>query len=238
MIIGRGLLGKALMKIDNDKYLFYVNGISNSVMEEIPDDNFEAQQIKEIAENIGDKTFIYLSTSQVNRKENFCRPYVLHKYKMEVLAANLFPNYIIVRTSNLVGNNPWNKHTLFNYLYNSLHEENEIHVNESIVRNILDVDHFVLLFESYLNNFLVKNCTIDLVNPVSFNMGEILNAFETTFSKKFSRNHLDDHFAYFGAPCILSSKLVEHCKISLNKYLLTLLNKYYLYVEKNELNKI
>ena len=165
MIIGRGLLGKALINIDSDKYLFYVNGISNSVIAEIPDDNFEAQQIKEIYEKIGDKTFIYLSTSQVNRKENFSRPYVLHKHKMEVLTTKLFANYIIVRTSNLVGNNPWNKHTLFNYLYNSLNVGNEIHVNEFIIRNILDVDYFVLLCEYYLNHFFTSNSSIDLVNP-------------------------------------------------------------------------
>lgn len=228
MIIGRGLLGKALINIDSEKYLFYVNGISNSVMEEIPDDNFEVQQIKEISEKIGDKTFIYLSTSQVNRKENFCRPYVLHKYKMENLTAKLFPNYIIVRTSNLVGNSPWNKHTLFNYLFNSLNEGNEIYVNELIIRNVLDVDHFVLLFEYYLNHFFTKNCIIDLVNPVSFNMREILSAFEATFSKKFARNQLDDHFAYFGAPCNLSLILVEQCTIPLENYLLNLLKKYYL----------
>ena len=228
MIIGRGLLGKALINIDSEKYLFYVNGISNSVMEEIPNDNFEVQQIKQISENIGNKTFIYLSTSQVNMKENFSRPYVQHKYKMENLAAKLFPNYIIVRTSNLVGNNSWNKCTLFNYLYNSLNEGNEIYVNELIIRNILDVDHFVLLFEYYLNHFFTKNCTIDLVNPVSFNMREILSAFETTFSKKFSRNQLSDNFAYFGAPCNLSTILVERCNISLENYLLNLLNKYYL----------
>src|ERR1051325_4378492 len=120
MIIGRGLMAKALAGIDDDKYLFYVNGISNSVIEKITEDNFEASEITEIAQNIGNKIFVYFSTALVNVQENYARPYVLHKYKMECLTKELFSTYTIVRTSNLVGHNPWNKHTLFNFLFNSL----------------------------------------------------------------------------------------------------------------------
>lgn len=227
MIKGRGLLAKSLSGIDSSKYLFYVNGISNSVMHEIPKNNFEAVEIKEISKYIGNKIFVYFSTSQVNAKQNYSRPYVQHKYKMECLTKELFLNYVIVRTSNLVGHNPWNNHTLFNYLYYSLKEEKEINVIESIIRNILDVDHFIQLFDYYLNNYPQQNDTINIINPVSFNMAEILTAFEISFSKTFIKNHLEDSFAYFKAPVILSLDLVNKCNINLDNYLAKVLEKYY-----------
>ena len=116
MIIGRGLLANALANIDNEKSIFYVNGISNSVISSIPENNFEAEEINEIAKNNQAKIFIYFSTIQVNLEENFDRPYVQHKIRIERQIDKLFPNYTIIRTSNLVGNNSWNKHTLFNFL--------------------------------------------------------------------------------------------------------------------------
>jgi hypothetical protein len=137
MIIGRGLMAKALAGIDNDKYLFYVNGISNSVIERIEENNFEASEMKKIAQNIGNKTFVYFSTALVNIPGNYKQPYVLHKHTMECLTKELFSSYAIVGASNLVGHNPWNRHTLFNFLYNSLKEGIEINLIEPAIRNVL-----------------------------------------------------------------------------------------------------
>jgi dTDP-4-dehydrorhamnose reductase len=75
-------------------------------MADIPENNFETQELIAMANDIGDKTLVYFSTIQVNATENYSRPYVQHKIKMERLISNSFSNYIIIRTSNLVGNNP------------------------------------------------------------------------------------------------------------------------------------
>lgn len=227
MIRGRGLLANALSCIDSDKYLFYVNGISNSVMDRIPEDNFEAGEIMEISKIMDNKIFVYFSTSQVNLKVNYSRPYVQHKYKMECLIKKVFSNYTIVRTSNLVGHNPWNKHTLFNFLYNSLKAGTEIHIVESAKRNVLDVDHFIELLNYYLNHFPQKNTTIDIVNPISYKMGEIITEFELVFSKAFIRSHLEETIAYFKAPAHLSLSLVNNCNVNLDDYLARILRKYY-----------
>ena len=228
MIIGRGLLGKALREIDSEKYLFYANGISNSVIGQIPEENFESREIQELHKNIEDKIFIYFSTSQVNAPENFARPYVQHKIRMERLISSSFSNFLVVRTSNLVGNNPWNEHTLFNYLCNALKDGREITVNDSIVRNILDVDHFLILFKYYLTHFLTGNTVIDLINPVSFKMKDILSAFENIFSRKFLTKINGDSFAHFEATSEMTLKLTEYCEISWENYLSSVIKKYYL----------
>jgi dTDP-4-dehydrorhamnose reductase len=228
MIIGRGLLAKSLVTINSDKYLYYVNGISNSVSE-IPDDNFESREIEQIAATIRDKVFIYFSTSQVNSITNRDRPYVKHKYAIECLVASRFPKYLIIRTSNLVGNNLWNETTLFNYLYNSLKAKREINVNESVIRNVLDVDHLITLLDYYLNNYYQQNATIDLVNPVSYTMAEVLREFETLFEENFIKaNNTQSNFAHFEANTKLSESIIDECNIILDNYILRLLNKYYI----------
>ncbi|MGN6343312.1 MAG: hypothetical protein ACTHML_20200 [Ginsengibacter sp.] len=227
MIKGRGLLANALKTIDNKDCFFYVNGISNSIIELIPENNFEESEIKEIAKNIGDKIFVYVSTIQVNAEENHNRPYVKHKFKMECLTKELFPNYIIVRTCNLVGNNPWNKHTLFNYLYNALMNETEINVSESMLRNVLDADHFVSLFHYYLNHLRDHNEVIEIINPIFYSMSEILVAFETVFFKSFRKKPPNNNIAYLRAPVTLSMRLVRYCNIDLDNYITVILKKYY-----------
>lgn len=227
MIKGRGLLAKALEPIDHQDYFFYVNGISNSIIDRIPENNSEESEIKAIAKSIGNKIFIYVSTIQVNAEENFNRPYVKHKLKMECLTKELFPNFIIVRTSNLVGNNPWNKHTLFNYLYNSLISESEVNVAESMLRNVLDTDHFVELFQYYLHHLRKQNDVIEIINPIFYSMSEVLVAFETVFSKKFKKTHSKESVAYLRAPVTLSLSLVKNCNINIDDYISTILKKYY-----------
>lgn len=228
MIIGRGLLGNSLLEIDEDKYLFYANGISNSVLHQIPRNNFEINEIKEIADTNGERTFIYFSTAQVNSKSNLDRPYVQHKLFIEDLIAQRFSKYLIIRTSNLVGNNLWNKHTLFNYLFNSLTVNEQITVNPVVTRNFLDTAHFTSLLQSYLDTNSV-NKIIEIVNPASFTMDEIINEFEKYFGKKFIIKKVSEisDFALFELNIELSLDLFAKCCIPTKDYIPNLLSKYY-----------
>jgi len=228
MIKGRGLLAMALESIDADEYLFYANGISNSVLSQISANNFEIKEIREIAQSNTDRTFVYFSTSQVNSKVNHTRPYVKHKLFIEELIIDLFPKYVIIRTSNLVGNNPWNTHTLFNFLYNSLTLSQQIILNPGLRRNFLDTAHFTLLLKAYLENYPI-NKVIEIVNPASFTMAEIISEFERYFSKKFIVTSVweTNDFALFELNTQLSTELFAKCPISTNDYIQCLLKKYY-----------
>jgi hypothetical protein len=228
MIIGRGLLGNSLSAIDNDKYLFYVNGISNSVLHHIPGNNFEVNEIKKIAEKKEERIFVYLSTSQVNSKFNIDRPYVQHKLFIEDLIREKFSKYLIIRTSNLVGNNKWNKHTLFNYLFNCLELNEKITVNPFVTRNFLDSSHFVSLLQCYLNNYSI-NKIIQIVNPISFTMDQIIYEFEKYFHKKFTIKRVSEisDFAIFELDVQLSFDLFARCNLETKDYVFNLLSKYY-----------
>lgn len=227
MIIGRGLLANALRELDQESYLFYVNGISNSVIENIREDNFEMNEIIAIAGKNYDKTFVYFSTIQLNSKENLERPYVIHKIKMEESVKRLFPDYVIIRTSNIIGKNPWNTHTLFNYLYNSLKDGRKISAVESAVRNILDVEHFMKLVNHYIVHYKKEPATVNIVNSLSYPMFEILLEFEKIFETKFMKDNSKIKIAKFEAPCLFSAQLIKECSIELNNYLADVIKKYY-----------
>jgi hypothetical protein len=228
MIIGRGLLGSSLSSIDNDAYLFYANGISNSVLHQIPRNNFEINEISEIADKEEQRTFVYFSTSQVNSKLNHHRPYVKHKLFIEGLIREKFSKYLIIRTSNLVGNNKWNTHTLFNYLFNCLELNEKITVNPFMTRNFLDSFHFVSLLQCYLDNYSI-NKIIEIVNPISFTMDQIIYEFEKYFQKKFTIKRVSEisDFAIFELDVQLSFDLFARCNLETKDYLSNLLSKYY-----------
>jgi len=228
MIIGRGLLANALREIDDDNNLFYANGISNSVLQSIPRNNFEIKEIEQIAEQNDRKTFIYFSTSQVNSKSNRNRAYVKHKLFIEELISKSFPRYLIIRTSNLVGHNPWNEHTLFNFLVNAITVDKQITVNPVLTRNFLDAAHFAKLLFSYLNNY-EKNKIVEIVNPVSYTMEQIVNEFEQFFSRKFNLTKVNEvnDFALFELNPHLTLELMTLCGLSFDDHIQSLLKKYY-----------
>lgn len=228
MIIGRGLLANALKVVDCDNNLFYANGISNSVLENIPRNNFEIKEIESIAKQNDGKIFIYFSTCQVNSELNHQRAYVKHKLFIEELIKRQFSNYLIIRTSNLVGHNPWNGHTLFNYLFNALAVNKQITVNPVLERNFLDANHFAALLKGYLQH-VETNKIIEIVNPVSYTMEQIVNEFEQFFSKKFNLIKVNDvnDFALFELDSSLTIKLMAKCGLSFDDHIQSLLKKYY-----------
>lgn len=230
MIIGRGLLGQALRIIDEEKYLFYVNGVSNSVVEELSETNAEFEEIIQLSKEFPDIHFVYISTVQVNSSLNHNRAYVRHKILAEALVAKLFKKCLIIRTTNLVGNNIWNTHTLFNYLANALQYDKEIIINRNLLRNFLDVEHFTSLLDAYLkidNNSFVN--MIEIANPVSYSMQQVIEEFEFFFKKKFRlfNDYELSNYAQFEINSILSQNLFRQCDISLNNYIHSLLKKYY-----------
>lgn len=226
-ILGRGLLAKALEKIDNGNFVFYANGLSNSVVNELPEKNFERNDLEMLSAHYSSKPIIYFSTVQCNSEGNFDREYVRHKLNMEKLIAERWDNYLIVRTSNLVGNNPWNTHTLFNYLYQALLSSSPINVDRSIVRNILDVDDFVTMLGTYLSSWEKKATAIEIVNPVSHTLGEILAVFEKVNDKKFQVQPLQMPVAIFNISEKKSIELAQLANINFENYLERVIRKYY-----------
>ncbi len=230
MIIGRGLIANALVSYDRPDFIFYVNGISNSSIDQISKNgNSEIIELQRILTNNSSKVLIYFSTCMVNSIHEFANSYIHHKYNIELFIKNNFPHYLIVRTSNLVGNNTWNNNTLFNFLANSIRSGSEITINKSVIRNLLDVEEFAYILDKYLQSIQEFNTVVDLVYPLSFSMAKIIVDFENSFGKKFNFKETNkDIFAHFNADLTLSTLLFsKYYKICENGYISGMIDKYY-----------
>ncbi len=115
MVIGDGLIARCLQSFaENDQYLIFASGVSNS------NENNEAAYLREFNllksyyANHPDKIFVYFSTVAVLDPSIQNKKYILHKKKIEKHIAHHFHKFLIFRLPNVVGlsNNP---HTLMNF---------------------------------------------------------------------------------------------------------------------------
>lgn len=220
------MLAQALKAIDNSQIIFYANGISDSTLQEIPGYNFEQHELHQLINAYPNCRLVYFSTVQCSSEVNHKRPYVRHKLNMEEWIISKSASYQIFRASNLVGSNPWNTHTLFNFLHTALFAGTEVHVNRNVVRNVLDIDDFTLMVNNFLHNNN-SNGIAEIVNPVSYTMGEILTAFEDVFRKKFNICIQNEGYALFNISPGISGKLASEAGIDQENYLHRVITKYY-----------
>ena len=80
MIIGNGLLAKAFSSIDNDDYIFFCSGVSDST--EVKDENFK-REIDLLKEQDKEKKIIYFSSISVCDDKDL-KIYTQHKRNVEI----------------------------------------------------------------------------------------------------------------------------------------------------------
>lgn len=171
MIIGNGLIAKALKSIDRENILFFASGVSNSL--ETRDSEFEREGslLKSTIENNPEKIFIYFSTCSIYDSSKNNSYYVLHKLKMEQMIADLCEQYYILRISNAVGKGG-NPNLLVNYLVASVENKTKITVHTKATRNLIDVVDVNNITQEIINNFSF-NQIINLAYIQNFSVIEI-----------------------------------------------------------------
>lgn len=141
MIIGNGLLAKGFINsnINHDDFIIFCSGVSNS--KEMNYDNFNREKelvIKTITENKNLK-FIYFSSILTGVSNN---NYYNHKIDVENLIKKESNNYIIFRVPQIIGS-IGNKNNLFNFLKESILNDDEINIFENVKRALLDIDDLI-----------------------------------------------------------------------------------------------
>ena len=141
MIIGNGLLAKGFINsnINHDDFIIFCSGVSNS--KEMNYDNFNREKelvIKTITENKNLK-FIYFSSILTGVSNN---NYYNHKIDVENLIKKESNNYIIFRVPQIIGS-IGNKSNLFNFLKESILNDEEINIFENVKRALLDIDDLI-----------------------------------------------------------------------------------------------
>ena len=185
MIIGSGLVATAFktpLYKAGDIWI-YAAGVSNSSCIEMHEFERERTRLtRALEEGKNAAMFIYFSTCSINDIMAENSPYVLHKIAMEKLVHN-HARFLIIRLPQLAGKT-FNPHTLLNYLYEKITRENAFLVWKKAYRNIIDVEDVVKIVNLLAENSRFKRKTINIANPISTSILDIIAVMEEVTGKK------------------------------------------------------
>jgi hypothetical protein len=134
MIIGTGDLAQVLKTVDNDQFLFFASGVSNS--QEKKESEYR-REISLLLKQPRNYKLVYFSSLCVFYAKT---RYAGHKKEMEELVKLEFPWYTIIRIGNISwGNNP---HTLINFLRNKI-KRGESYTIRDEFSYIIDKEEFL-----------------------------------------------------------------------------------------------
>lgn len=155
MIIGKGMIARAIRSIDNDHSLFFASGVSNSLETAPQSFQREADLLEYWLHYCQKKTFVfhYFSTTGVENLTTKSRSYFHHKKRMEEIildSASIFQKKIY-RLPNMVGPST-NPHTLTNFIHSSLLKKNFEVLQMEAQRELLDVELLSPLILENSNN--------------------------------------------------------------------------------------
>lgn len=157
MIIGNGFLAKNLKKIDKSDLLFFASGVSNSlILHNDPGLIRENSLLNEYKHT--DKKLIYFGTSSIYDESRKDTAYVMHKKNIEEYIKKNFKNYLILRLPLVIGKSK-NKHTLINYISNSILDGESMQVQTGATRYLIDIDDLVEIC-----NFVTKKTHNRIIN--------------------------------------------------------------------------
>lgn len=185
MLIGSGLLAQAFANpfSQRDDVCIYAAGVSNSSCMDVREFERERQFLSETMEqtkHVG--VFVYFGTCSVDDPEAWNTPYVQHKLAMEQLVS-AHTRHLILRLPQVAGKTP-NPHTLLNYLYARVSRSEAFSLWKNAKRNIIDIDDVAAIAGQCIADESVRNVTLNIANPISYSMIDIVGAMEHAVGKR------------------------------------------------------
>lgn len=228
MIIGSGLLARAFTEkfLHRSDVCIYAAGVSNSGCT----NSFEFIRERErlvvaLQSTTMVDAFVYFGTCSVADSEVQHTQYVQHKLAMEQLVTQ-HPRHMILRLPQVAGHTP-NPHTLLNFLYARIARSEAFKVWRNACRNIIDVDDVATLAGLLIDDKVMRRCILNLANPCSYLMPEIVSEMEQVVGKRAiydlveqGRHYAIDVTAIHPVLALSTIRFDEH-------YLNQVLSKYY-----------
>jgi len=182
MIIGSGQLAKVFDGFVNNETLIFASGVSNSSC--INKDQFEREKmlLLKMIEKHSNKKFVYFSSCALSAPGYPKNAYYNHKKSMERILKDNQGQYYIFRLPQLFGD-LINHKTLINYIYNSILQENAFTVYDHAYRYVIEMNDVRDIVNTYLK-YHEAGIVIDLANPYSYRVLDIVHIFERLLNKK------------------------------------------------------
>lgn len=221
MIIGNGLIAKALIEIDAPEMVFFASGVSNSLENNDAVFQREVDLLTNIIEENKDKKIIYFSTLSIDdssKKDSF---YILHKLNVEKYIAENCENYLILRIGNIVGNGG-NPATLFNFLKDKINSSAKFNLHTKARRLLVDMDDITKFLAEH--STVLNHQILNFAYPNYYNLKEMIVCIEEKLSKKAQFEEINEGDFYKIEFCNTVNSYFSN--ISADAYLKKLVEKY------------
>lgn len=183
MIVGNGLIAKALQNIDSPTVVFIAAGVSDSHCKDEKEFLRERALVEKILAENPNRLIVFFSTYSIYDSSLAETDYVKHKIELENLISRVSKKYLIARVSNLVGNGG-NPKTVFNFLFNNITEGNKFILWKNASRNFILIEDFVILLNYIINNELSgKQRIFDVVNRENIKIIHLVKVIEQFLKK-------------------------------------------------------
>lgn len=192
MIIGNGMIAKAFKNVDSnfEDYIIFASGVSNSKIDNETEIQRELDLIKRYL-NLN-KKFVYFSTSSIFDNTAKESVYVKHKLILERFIESHFKNYIIYRLPIVVGKSK-NPHTLTNYIFNNIKQNNVIPIYKYACRYMIDVEDVVKYVDKTKN---LNNIVMNLNFNNKIFIEELVSIFENILNCRVKKEFLEKGECY------------------------------------------
>jgi nucleoside-diphosphate-sugar epimerase len=215
MIIGNGLLAKAFSSIDNDDYIFFCSGVSDST--EVKDENFK-REIDLLKEQDKEKKIIYFSSISVCDDKDL-KIYTQHKRNVEIQIHNLFLKYLIFRLPQVLGYGG-NKKNLINYFKNKIKNEENVFIKNNVVRSVIDIEDVMYIVSEFINE---ENKVINFSGFEIISVKELVYKIAKILNKQAKIIEVDSEKNFFPQNDTLIEKKIKtienYTELILNKYI-------------------
>ena len=227
MVIGNGMVATRFESYQtNPEFVIFGSGVSNSKNTDAADYDRETDLLKKIINTHQEKTIVYFSTCSIydpGQKDNL---YCVHKLKTEAYIQKKANRYYIFRVSNLVGQSA-NQHTIPNFFYYHMKNKTQFDLWVNSTRNLIDTDDMFTIVDHILHEKLYSNQIINVANPESYEVKEIIIALESILNQKVDYLPIMKGTRY-QIDITLIMPVIGKLKINFGKnYLTGLIKKYY-----------
>jgi dTDP-4-dehydrorhamnose reductase len=147
MIIGNGLLANSLRDIDRESVTFFCSGVSDSG--ETNPLAFE-REFSLLRMQDSQELLCYFSTVSIFNPSKQHTPYILHKLKMEHEIRTTFPEHLIIRLPNMMGEGG-NGSNLFPYFMRSITDGKTVTIFDNTHRELMEVQLLPSIVDALLN---------------------------------------------------------------------------------------
>ena len=227
MVVGNGLVAKRFERYKgDDNFLVFASGVSNSknVIKEEYDREFHL--LKETLANNINKKLVYFSTCSIYDPAEQNSLYVNFKKDIEHYITNNVERYTIFRGSNLVGLSQ-NPNTILNFFSHHIEQGINFSLWMNATRNLIDIDDFFAIADYILQENIYHNSTVNIANPYSYKVVEIVNAIQAFYNIRATYMPVDK-----GEPFAINVDdtlpIIRQLDIKFGEsYLFNMLRKYY-----------